>query len=372
MLNRTDNNIISKWWWSIDKTLLFSVLSVILIGMLMAFSAYPYAAEKVSTNGYLFTKRYFVYFLISFPALIVSSFLSKKHIKILSAGCFILFFFIMLLLPAIGTSIKGAKRWVDFGISIQPSEFIKPLFAIVSGWFLFKIKIFLKNGDKENFKKYRKILVSIFSSIMILLYLQPDFGMMITLSVIFATQLFIAGIPWKYVFKIILFGIFLAVFSYMTLSHVRTRVDKYLHPEKSDTYQIDIALKSIKKAGFFGGNSNLIKTKVPDVHTDFVFTAIMESFGAIVAILFIILLFFIPLRGFYLLKKEKNEFIVLACSGIFIQFLFQTFINIGSNLGITPTKGMTLPFVSYGGSSYLSFAIAFGVVLSLLRKEELI
>lgn len=368
---RTDKSILANWWWGINKTIFFSVLSLAAIGAIMIYSASPYIAERMGSDGYFFIKRYLVYAPISIAGMIIVSMIPVKKIKDLSV--FGLFASIILLVATffVGGTTKGASRWIDFGFfAIQPSEFIKPFFAIILAYYLSKGH---KKDIKENKKQFKKILLKItiiFILIETLLLMQPDIGMFLTIGVILGSEIFIAGFPIWLITTMASIGIISIPIIYKTFPHFKERVNIFLNPENADTYQIDKAIAAIQNGGLFGTTGeSVIKQSIPDAHTDFIYAVIMEEFGIIGGLALLAVSLFIILKILKITLKRRNLFILYSLIGLTAQFTFQTSVNIASTLKLIPTKGMTLPFISYGGSSYLSFAFIFGVILAFTRND---
>lgn len=360
----------SSWLSTIDNKLFFAVLILIGVGLLMAVSAYPIIGDKLYGDSMFFLKRYVMYFIVSIAGLIFFSVQNHRNIKIICLIGFLTFFALLFLTPFIGSLHKGATRWINFGFTnIQPSEILKPFFIVFNALLIVRLKENLKKNNLRAVKNNIFIILFSFALICLLLINQPDFGMLFTYLVIFAGQTFIAGIPWKYLTGFFVMAVSVAVIGYFSFPHFTKRINGFLNPEGTDTYQIDKALNAVKNAGILGGQDNFLIKSVPDIHTDFIFIALYEGFGALGAIAFVGLILFIGFRILEIIKEKKDPFIVYSCFGIATLFLFQCFVNISSSLRLIPTKGMTLPFMSYGGSSYLSFAIVFGILLALLRED---
>jgi len=265
-----------------------------------------------------------------------------------------------------GTAIKGAVRWVSFaGISLQPSEFVKPSFAVLAAWMFTNWRL---NGAVWGYG----LAVGLYMVVVALLLAQPDVGMTILVSMIWGTQFFLAGLPMFLVF--IIGAIFIAggVFAYFQFPHVQARIDLFLDPTGTDAYQVARSLDAFRGGGVFGvgPGEGQVKEVLPDAHSDFVFAVAGEEFGLIMTLLIVGLFAFIVLRGFIRTFKESELFQQLAVTGLLVQFGLQAIINMASTLNLMPTKGMTLPFISYGGSSMFALALGMGMVLALTRARE--
>ncbi len=287
----------------------------------------------------------------------------------------IIFLFTCLLMLCVlifGAEVKGARRWITIaGFSLQPSEFLKPSFAVVAAWI---IALHKRTADKSKtasaFQGYH-IAISLYVVAIILLLMQPDLGMTVVLTLVFAVQIFIAGLRFR--FLAILMGVGAAGLAgaYATFGHVQSRIDRFFSPDTGDTFQVDKSLDAIRAGGFVGvgpGQGNE-KTGLPDAHADFIFSVLAEEMGLIFSAALIGIFLFIILRGFKRLQDTQDLFSVLAAGGLLAMFGFQSLIHIGSAINILPAKGMTLPFISYGGSSMLSMALSFGIILALTRQK---
>ena len=366
-IDRTDKTKFGKWWLGLDKLIFFSTLALMFFGALMIFSAGPASAIRANFNSSYYIDKYIHYVGIGVFVFLFSSFLSIKQIKFLSLIGFLILF-CALIATLFGEPIKGAKRWINIGMSLQPSEFLKPIFAIIISLILVRIKEFQNIEDKRRMKNNIYLLIGIFVAVISLLILQPDMGMTITFSVIFFAEVFVGGLSGKWIATLIGLGVSGLVLAYFSMPHFYTRINKFLGVGNVDTYQIDMGINAIKEAGLFGSHINNLKSTIPDVHTDFIFSAMVEEFGAILSIVLLSLFFTIIVRIFNLLKEKKNPFVIFACTGITSYITFQIFVNVASNLKLIPTKGMTLPFISYGGSSFVSSCFAMGILLALIQE----
>jgi cell division protein FtsW len=264
-----------------------------------------------------------------------------------------------------GHEIKGAARWVSLGpITLQPSEFVKPTFAVVAAW------MFSTQQTQEGFPGN---LIALFLYFMVagLLLLQPDVGMTLVISAVWFIEFFLAGLPVVWVLLGVVVGLGSLVGAYFTFSHVQARVDSFLDPAAGNSYQVMTALQAFHNGGLFGRGpgEGHVKAVLPDAHTDFIMAVAGEEFGLVLCLLVVGLFSFIVLRGFARMLAEESLFVLLATSGLLVQFGLQAIINMASTLRMMPTKGMTLPFISYGGSSTLALALGIGMVLALSRKR---
>jgi cell division protein FtsW len=263
-----------------------------------------------------------------------------------------------------GYEVKGAVRWMRIaGFSYQPSEFMKPCFAVVTGWIL-SLKY---HGDFPSFK----ICALLYFIVAILLISQPDFGMLVLTTAVFAVQLFVSGLPIAWIFISIISGMFGVISAYFLLPHVATRINNFLDPANNENYQVAKSILAFEQGGLYGkgpGEGD-VKQHLPDSHTDFIFAVAGEEFGAIICVILILVFAFIVIRTLIKLNNENDKFVQLAAVGIITQFGLQATINIGVTLNLLPTKGMTLPFISYGVSSPLAISLALGMLLGLTKRK---
>ena len=264
----------------------------------------------------------------------------------------------------VGIEIKGARRWLHVpGLSIQPSEFVKPLFAVTAAW------LFARQCERRGFPAL-SVNVALYGLILVCLLGQPDIGMTFLTSAIWFGQFFLAGLPVILVGATLLFGLGGAFAAYYAFPHFQSRLDRFLS-HSGDTYQTDRALEAFTNGGLFGTGpgEGTVKMTIPDAHSDFVFAVAGEELGLIWCLVIIALFAFIVLRGFMRARQENNLFVLLAVSGLLIEFGLQAAINLASTLHLMPAKGMTLPFISYGGSSLWSLSLGMGMLLALTRKR---
>jgi cell division protein FtsW len=359
-----DNSLLGRWWWSVDRWTLGAIFILIGFGYIMMLAASPAVAERIGTSRDMFIFKQVFFLAIAAAVVFGVSLLSPRDIRRLAIiGCLV-----ALALTAatmvIGVEIKGARRWISLpGMSVQPSEFLKPCFAVVAAWLLAE--------GKRSPRFPGMILASaVFVVILMLLKSQPDIGMLAVVTVVFLAQLYIAGLP------IALVGIAVgmlgagAVSAYTFFPHVRSRVTRFWDGT-GDNYQVTTALEAFGNGGLLGRGpgEGRVKDILPDAHADFVFAVAGEEFGMILCVVIIAIFGFIVLRGLLRLLKEHDPFIVLACTGLVSGFGLQAFVNMASTLKLIPTKGMTLPFISYGGSSVVAVALGMGMLLALTRKR---
>jgi cell division protein FtsW len=364
-LSRADNSLLGRWWWSVDRWTLGAIGTLIGFGYIMMLAASPAVAERIGTSRETFILKQVVFLAIAGAIVVLVSLLSPRDIKRLAiAGCLV-----ALALTAatmvMGVEIKGARRWISLpGMTVQPSEFLKPCFAIVTAWLL-------SEGKKSPRFPGMFISFAVFGLILLLLKSQPDIGMLAVVTVVFLAQLYINGLP------LALVGVALgmigggAVMAYTLFPHVRSRVTRFWDGT-GDNYQVTTAMEAFGNGGLLGRGpgEGHVKDVLPDAHADFVFAVAGEEFGMLICVVILAIFAFIVLRGLLRLLREQDPFLVLSCTGLVTGFGLQAFINMASTLRLIPTKGMTLPFISYGGSSVIAVALGMGMLLALTRRRS--
>ena len=362
---RTDASLLGRWWWSIDRYLLISISALIAIGVLLVAAASPAVARRIGLPEFHFLLRHIVYLGPTLTIILCLSFLPPLYIRRLAVVILASAAVAVLLTFFIGTEIKGARRWLHIpGASIQPSEFLKPSFAVVAAW------LFAHQHQKQNFPGYG-ISCGIWAALAVMLMLQPDLGMTVVITLVWATQFFMAGLRLSIVAAIGVFMVVGLIFIYLTFPHVTSRIDRFLDPSAGDTYQVDKALEAFGRGGLLGSGPGQgdVKRVLPDAHADFIYAVSGEELGLIITLLLTGLFLTVTVRGLTCALKQDNLFIRLAIAGLSVQFGGQALIHMGSSLQLLPAKGMTLPFVSYGGSSLLSLGLAVGMLLALTRAD---
>ena len=363
IITRSDRSNIALWWWTIDRYLLTGFFMLILIGIFLVMASSQYLTQSLNLSSHYFTLRHILFGALSIPIIISFSILNKRQIKIISILGMVISILLIFSTVVDGDKIKGAQRWLYIGnISFQPSEVCKPFFIIFNAWVLSLW------AEKKNFPGWIWSITSI-SIISALLLLQPDLGMTILFIFTWGFQLFITGIPLIIIiFLIISFPIFMII-SYHNFDHVKIRIDSFI---EGTTYQVSKSLQSFEAGGLLGKGpgEGLYKKSLPDAHSDFVFAVAAEEYGALICSFVIIVYALIILRTLFYTIRNDNLFLILAVSGLAFQFGFQSLIHMASNTDLIPTKGMTLPFLSYGGSSVLASAITAGMLLGLTRTNN--
>jgi cell division protein FtsW len=310
-------------------------------------------------------RHHFVFMPIAVAAIVAVSLLDLRNLRRLAAIGFAAALVLTALTPVVGSEIKGAARWIGVaGFSMQPSEFLKPTFAVVTAW-LFAAQ------HGRNPLPGNLIAIGLYGVVVALLLLQPDLGMAAVMSATWFAQFFLAGLPMFWVLTLASLGVAGVFGAYLAFDHVRQRIDGFLDPSTADSYQVDRALEAFMNGGLSGTGpgQGTVKAVLPDAHSDFIFAVAGEEFGLLLCLLLVALFAFVVLRGFARLAQEGNLFALLATGGLLVAFGLQAVVNMASTLHLMPTKGMTLPFISYGGSSLLALSLGMGMVLALTRRR---
>ncbi len=360
---RTDTSIVGRWWWTIDRWTLAAVVVIAALGAILVMAASPAVAHRIGLDNYYFVRRQFVFLPMALGIMLVTSLLSPHAVRRLALAMFVGALIGMVLVLFVGAEIKGASRWLSIaGLSLQPSEFIKPSFAVVTAWMLAAQKL---DKDVPGYAIATGLLVVVVA----LLLSQPDFGMTIVVASVWAVQFFIAGLPLILVGAVALIFIMGGFGAYLTMEHVRVRIDRFFDPLSAQSYQVEKALNAFRFGGLFGRGpgEGRVKEVLPDAHTDFILAVAGEEFGLLLSLLIVVLFAFVVLRGFSRVFKDSDYFVLVAVTGLLTQFALQAIINIASTTNLIPPKGMTLPFISYGGSSTLALGLGMGMVLALTR-----
>jgi cell division protein FtsW len=363
--SRVDQGPVARWWWTVDRWTLVALGLLIGFGVILTLAASPAVAERIGLDRMHFVERQLALLPVALVLMFGVSLQSPRDIRRLAVAGFI----IALLLTAYtfigGVEIKGARRWINLpGISLQPSEFVKPSFAVVAAW------LFAEQKRRPRFPG-NLIAILLFGVTVGLLIKQPDLGMAIVISAVWFTQFFLAGLQVHWVMLGGLAGASGLVGAYFFLPHVTSRIDRFLNPQSGDSYQVTRAMEAFANGGLWGQGpgEGKIKEWLPDAHADFVFAVAGEELGLVACLLIVLLFGFVVLRGFSRVLQENNLFIMLAATGLYVQFGLQAVINMASSLRLMPTKGMTLPFLSYGGSSLLALGLGMGMALALTRRR---
>ncbi len=364
MVSRVDRGPVANWWWTIDRFFLAACLALMGLGILLSFAASPAVAQRIGLDGFHFVERQIFFMVPAVAVMIGVSFLSQRQVR--RFALILLGISLVLMASALffGIEIKGARRWVSIlGISIQPSEFMKPAFVVVCAWLFSERE---RGGDMPGYF----LAMLLFCVTVGLLVLQPDLGQTMLTTGTWGAMFFLAGLPLFWILILGGLAVFGAFGAYLMFDHVAGRINRFMTGE-GDTFQVDAGREAILRGGWFGQGpgEGTIKRIIPDSHTDFIFSVAAEEYGIILCLLIMLLFAFIVVRGLSIALRERDAFTRLAVSGIVILFGFQSIINMAVNLHLMPAKGMTLPFISYGGSSLVAIAITMGMLLALTRRR---
>jgi len=366
MISRAERTVVGEWWWTIDRLLLGALAALMIIGIVLALAASPPVAARLGiADPFHFVNRQVIFLIPALFVLIGTSFLSPRNIRRLSLVLFILFLGLVCATLVIGPEVKGARRWLNIAsITVQPSEFLKPSFVIIAAW------LFSESVRRPEMPG-QFMAVGLLGMVVTPLVLQPDFGQTMLVSLVWGSLFFLAGLRIIWVVGLGGVGAFGLFVAYSVVPHVTKRIDQFLNPEGGDTYQIDMATDSFLNGGWLGQGpgEGTFKMMLPDGHTDFIFSVAAEEFGAVLCMMIAGLFAFIVLRSLSRAMHDEDPFVRFAVSGLAILFGLQSCINMMVNLHMMPAKGMTLPFVSYGGSSLLSLAFGMGMLLALTRRR---
>jgi cell division protein FtsW len=363
---RTDRSTLGVWWWTMDRWLLGATAILVVLGVLLSFGNSPAAAARMNLpDPFHFAVRQTVFAVGGAGILLAVSMLTPRLVRRVSFFVYLIAIAIMVALPFFGHHAKGATRWVEFaGFTLQPSEFMKPALIVLVSWMF-------AEGQKGEGVPGVSIAFGLYAVAVGLLLTQPDVGQTVLITVAFGACFFMAGVPIRWIVGLAAVASTGAVGLYFAFDHVASRVNRFLDPDKADTHQVDKAQEAIAAGGWFGQGpgEGVLKRQVPDVHTDFAYSGAAEEFGLIFSLFLISLFAFIVIRGMLRAIKLSDPFEQVAASGLFVLLGQQAFINIAVNLNLIPTKGMTLPFISYGGSSMLAMGLTMGMALALTRKR---
>ena len=364
-LSRTDTSILGRWWWTVDRWTLLAVGTLIGFGYVMVLAASPAVALRIHEPRTWFILKQVMFLALAGLVVVATSLLSKRGVRQMALVLGLAALALTAATLVAGVEIKGARRWIAFpGLSVQPSEFVKPCFAVITAWLL---------SEGRQYGRYAgpAAVLAIYTAIALLLKSQPDMGMLLVVTAVLLTQAFIAGL------NLALVGMgagaiaAAGVAAFFLFPHVHSRVMRFLDPANGDNYQVTRSLEAFGQGGLLGRGpgEGHIKDVLPDAHADFVFAVMGEEFGLLVCLLVLGVFAFVVLRGLLRLVAERDMFTVLAGSGLLASFGLQAFVNMASSLRLIPTKGMTLPFVSYGGSSVVAIAVGIGMLLAVTRTR---
>ena len=365
MVSRADRSQLSEWWWTVDKVILGGALVLMLVGIVLSFAGSPAVAERLGYDSFHFVTRHIAFAVPALVVMIATSFLAPQNARRAALIVLAVMLAMMFVTLFIGVDVKGARRWINFGeLSIQPSEFMKPAFVVTVAW------LFAENRRRKDIHGDIFAVILLFM-VIALLITEPDFGQTMLSVVSWSAVFFMAGMSWLWIVGILAVGLSGIVAADRLLPHVAARIDKFVSPASGDTFQVDKALDSILHGGWFGvgPGEGMVKRVLPDAHTDFIFAVGAEEFGIICCLLLVAVFALIVFRGMSRSARSEDPFIRLATAGLVVLFGVQSCINIAVNLNLIPAKGMTLPFISYGGSSMIAMGFEIGLLLAFTRRR---
>jgi cell division protein FtsW len=365
MASRAQPTPFSEWWWTVDRPTLAALGALMLAGIVLCLAASPPVAARIGLDPFHFVNRQIFYLIPAIAVLIATSFLSPHDIRRVALVVFVVSLILMAATPYFGAEIKGARRWlVILGVNIQPSEFMKPAFVVLIAW------LFGETGTRPEMPA-NSVALALLIIVVALLVAQPDFGQTMLVSLVWGALFYMAGMRLIWVIGLAgAAGVGLTV-AFFTVPHVAQRINRFLDPASGDTFNIDLATESFLRGGWFGRGpgEGTIKRILPEGHTDFVFAVASEEFGVVLCLILVALFAFIVIRALMKAMRTDDAFIRFASAGLAMLFGLQSTINMAVNLHLMPAKGMTLPFVSYGGSSLISLAYGMGMLVALTRER---
>ncbi len=365
--SRNDQSHVAQWFWTVDRGLLGAALALMALGVALSFASSPAAilADESITDPFHYSWRMMVFSGVGLSIMLTTSLMSPRGVRRIAVLALFGAIVVMMALPFIGDTVKGAARWVNFGpFSLQPSEFAKPGLIVFAAWMF-------AEAQKGQGVPGVTIAFGFYALTVSLLLIQPDIGQTLLITTTFMAVFFMAGVPFKWMAVLASLGMAGLVSLYFVFGHMRDRLSRFFSPETTDTHQIDSASEAIRAGGLLGRGigEGVMKRRVPDLHTDFIYSVGAEEFGLILSLIMISLYAFIVIRGMRRAMKLTDPFEQTAAAGLFMLIGLQACINVAVNLNLIPTKGMTLPFISYGGSSMLAMGLTMGFALALTRRR---
>ncbi|WP_407518715.1 FtsW/RodA/SpoVE family cell cycle protein [Methylobacterium oryzisoli] len=365
MMSRAERSHLGDWWWTIDRGLLAGLAGLMTVGLVFLMAGGPPVAERLGLPTFHFLNRQVVYLVPTVGLILAVSFLSLRHVRRLALVTYLAGIVLCVLAIKYGPEIKGAHRWVQFGsFGVQPSEFVKPAFVILAAWAF-------AEGARRRDMPGGALAVLLLPMTIVPLILQPDFGQTMLLTMVWCCMVFVAGLHWLWVAGLGGLGLLGVGAAYEFLPHVRDRITRFLDKDSGDNFQTFWSKESFNVGGWLGTGpgEGVAKRHLPDAHTDFIFSVAGEEFGVVVCIGLVLVFAFIVMRGLMLARRSEDIFCRLAITGLTTLFGLQACINMAVNVRLMPAKGMTLPFVSYGGSSLISLALGMGFLVALTRRR---
>ena len=365
MISRAHRTPFGDWWWTVDRLLLTALAALMLAGIVLSLAASPPVAARIGVDPFHFVNRQVAFLVPAIIVLIATSTLSPRNVRRLSLVVFAVSMVLLIATLKFAPEVKGSRRWISIlGVGIQASEFVKPAFVILIAW------LFAESARRPEMPANTMAIV-LLSAVVSLLVLQPDLGQSMLLAMVWSALFFMAGMRWIWVAGIGSTAILGLVAAFFTIPHVAKRIRRFINPESGDTFNVDMALESFARGGWFGTGpgEGTVKRILPESHTDFVFAVAGEEFGVVLCLVLVGLFAFIVLRSLNHARHDEDPFSRFAISGLAMLFGIQSSINMAVNMHLMPAKGMTLPFISYGGSSLISLAYGMGMLVALMRDR---
>jgi cell division protein FtsW len=365
MVSRTERSRFAAWWWTVDKLMLAALVTLMLAGIVLSLAASPPVAARLGLDPFYFVNRHVAFLIPAFAVLIATSFLTPRQIRRIALVMFIVSLALVVATLWYGAEVKGARRWIIIaGVNVQPSEFLKPAFVILIAW------LFGESARRPEMPA-NTVAITLVLLVVGCLVLQPDFGQAMLVSLVWGALFFMAGMRIIWVAGLTGAAALGIAGAYLTVPHVAQRIKRFLDPASGDTFQVDTAAESFMRGGWFGQGpgEGTVKRILPDSHSDFPFAVAAEEFGIVLCLVLVALFAFIVIRALAHAMRDDDPFMRFATAGLAILFGVQAAVNMSVNLHLIPAKGMTLPFISYGGSSIISLAYAMGMLLALTRDR---
>lgn len=365
MGSRAQRTVFGEWWWTVDRPMLAALGALMLGGIILCLAASPPVAARIGLDPFHFVDRQVLFLIPAGVVLIATSFLSPREVRQVALVVFLVSLALVAATPHFGAEIKGARRWlVIVGVNVQPSEFLKPAFVVLIAWLF---------GESAKRPEMPANLIALVLLIVVAAFLvaQPDFGQTMLIALVWGALFYIAGMRFVWVLGLAATAGIGLLAAFYTVPHVARRIHAFLDPASSDSFNVDIATQSFIRGGWFGRGpgEGTIKRILPEGHTDFVFAVAAEEFGIVLCLILVALFAFIVIRALTKAMRNEDPFSRFAAAGLAMLFGLQSAINMAVNLHLMPAKGMTLPFISYGGSSLISLAYGMGMLAALTRER---
>src|SRR5689334_11710946 len=365
MVSRTERTTFGAWWWTVDKLMLAALATLMLAGIVLSLAASPPVAARLGLDPFYFVNRHVMFLAPAFLVVIATSFPQPRQLRRLALVVFAVSLALVAATLWYGAEVKGARRWITLvGISVQPSEFLKPSFVILISW------LFGESVRRPEMPA-NTVSLALLLGVLALLVVQPDFGQAMLIALVWGALFFKAGMRIVWVAGLAGTAVVGLAAAYATVPHVASRIQRFLDKGSGDTFQVDTAVESFVRGGWFGRGpgEGTVKRILPDSHADYPFAVAAEEFGIVLCLVLVALFAFIVIRALRHALRDEDPFTRFAMAGLSMLFGLQSVINMAVNLHLIPAKGMTLPFISYGGSSMISLAYGMGMLLALTRDR---